>query len=214
MEQFYEEDVMYCIISLPRTASTNLWHLIQAPLVLQDARYCALSPHSIFNPRYNTPEQIEKKYHDIMQDDFITLFKVISNHNFSMVESIIETKRFKTIFLKPKDVRKQVLKTLVAKKTDSFANKESRNPYVGTLVVTEGEIAERLMFYRKHMEFEHQCDYSFFDEDVLLHPEHVLETLHLPYVKSRYKYHPPKYSDEEMLQDVNDFNHKFESLYE
>ena len=149
-----------------------------------------------------------------MQGDFIALFKVISNQNFSMVENIIEAKRFKNIFLKPKDVRKQVLKTIVAKKTDSFANKESRNPHVGTLVVTEGEIAERLTFYRKHMEFEHQCDYSFFDEDVLLCPEYVLETLHLPYVKSKYIYHPPKYSDEEMLQDVNQFNALFESLYE
>jgi len=205
---------MYCIISLPRTASTNLWHLIQAPLVLQDPRYRVLSPHSIFNPRYNTSEQIEKKYHDILQGDFITLFKVISNQNFSMVENIIEAKRFKTIFLKPKDVRKQVLKTIVAKKTDSFANKETRNPYVGTLAVTEGEIAERLTFYRKHMEFEHQCDYSFFDEDVLLRPEYVLETLQLPFVKSKYQYKPPKYTDEEMLVDVQQFNTLFESLYE
>lgn len=205
---------MYCIISLPRTASTNLWHLIQAPLVMQDGRYRTLSSSSAFNPRYNTPEQIENKYQKLMQGDFLPLFKIISNQSFSMVDRVIASGRFKTIFLKPKDVRKQVLKTIVAKQTDSFANKDDRNEYQGSLVITEGEIAERLTFYRKHMEFESRCDYSFFDTDVLTRPEYILETLQLPFVKSKYQYKPPRYTDEEMLADVQQFNTLFESLYE
>lgn len=205
---------MYCIISLPRTASTNLWHIIQAPLVMQDGRYRTLPSSSILNPRYNTPEQIEERYTKLMQGDFIPLFKMISNQNFAMVERVISTGRFKTVFVKPKDLRKQVLKTIVAKKTDSFADKEARNKYKGTLVITEEEIKERLHFYNKHMEFESRCDYSFFDEDILKRPEYILETLQLPNIKSKYKYAPPTYSDEEMLMNVSDFNTLFESVYE
>ena len=199
---------------MPRTASTNLWHIIQAPLVMIDGRYHGLRASSIFNPRYNTPESIARKYQDVMTSDFLPLFKVISNHSFTMVQDIIDSKRFKTVFLKPKDVRKQVLKTIVAKKTDSFANKEARNKFKGTLVITEDEIKERLSYYKKHMEFEHKCDYSFFDSDVLTQPEYILETLKLLEVKSRYKYNAPTFSDEEMLMDVEQFNTLFESLYE
>ena len=149
-----------------------------------------------------------------MQGDFLPLWKMISNQNFDMVERVISTQRFKTVFLKPKDLRKQVLKTIVAKKTDSFANKEARNKYKGSLIITEEEINERLTFYKKHMEFESRCDFSFFDEDVLKRPEYILETLGLPNIKSKYKYTPPTFSDEEMLVDVNNFNTLFERLYE
>lgn len=202
---------MYCIISLPRTSSTNLWHLIQAPLVMQDVRYGTLQSSSIFNPRYNTPEQIQKKYQTLMQGDFLPLFKMISNHNFDLVKHVIDTGRFKTVFLKPKDIRKHVLKTIVAKQTDSFANKEARNPYQGSLIITKREIDERLSFYRKHMELEHSCTYSFFDDEVLHQPTYILETLQLSSdVKSKYRYAPPTYSDEEMLQDINEFNQLYD----
>lgn len=204
---------MYCIISLPRTTSTNLCHLLHAPLTFIDPRYRTLPLHSIFNPRYNTPEQIKQKYNEIMMSEFVPLFKIISNHSFQMVQDIIDSKRFKTILVKPNDVRKQVLKTIVAKQTDSFGNKEARNKYKGTLVISEEEIRERLTYYKQHIQFESQCDYSFFDTEILQTPDYILTTLNLPTVKSKYKYSAPTYSDEEMLVDINDFNKKYNTVY-
>lgn len=204
---------MYCIISLPRTASTFTWHQIHAGLMLEHPEYFNQTSHSIFNPRYNTPEEIEGKYQQIISTTPLPLIKIISNHNWIMVENILKT-TYKTVFIKPKDVRRYVLKNIVAKQTDSYAIKKARDPYVGTLVVSEQEIHDRLKFYERHMEFESECDYSFYDLDILDNPSKVNETLGLPVVKSKYRYTPSTYSDEEMLQDVNQFNQLFESVYE
>jgi len=202
---------MYCIISLPRTASTFTWHQIHAGLVFLDFKNRSPFSSSIFNPRYNTPEQIQKKYEKVIVD--LPLIKIISNHSWDMVENILNSK-YQTIFIKPKDVRRYVLKNVVAKQTDSYANKEARYPYVGTLVITEQEIQERLEYYYKHMNFESRCNYSFYDLDILNNPFIINETINLPIVKNQYSYRPSKYSDEEMLQDVNQFNQLFESVYE
>lgn len=179
--------------------------------MLEHPEYLNQPSHSIFNPRYNTPEEIRQKFQKVMATK--PLIKIISNHDWDMVDKVIESE-YKTVFLKPKDVRRYVLKNVVAKQTDSYANKQARNPYVGSLVITEKEITERLDFYYKHMQLESKCDYSFYDLDVLSNPTIVNEMLNLPVVKSKYKYVPPTYSDEEMLQDVNQFNQLFESVYE
>ena len=213
MEQSHEEDVMYCIISLPRTASTFTWHQINAGLVLINPIYQNQPSHSIFNPRYNTEEQIVKKYSETLSTNPLPLIKIISNHNFSMVEDIINS-QYKTVFIKPKDLRKQILKTLVAKKTDSFAIKETRNKFKGLVTILPEEIEERIDFYNQHMSFESRCDYSFFDSDILATPTIVNEALQIPVVKSKYKYKPPTYTDEEMLSDIRIFNELFEVIYE
>lgn len=204
---------MYCIISLPRTASTFTWHQIQAGLMMTYPAVLNQPSVSIFNPRNNTPEEIEQKFQKTLTQNPLPLIKIISNHNWNMVDNILESS-YKTIFLKPKDVRRYVLKNVVAKQTDSYGNKKARDPYVGTLVITSEEIKQRLDFYYRHMEFESKCDYSFYDLDVLHNPSIVNEALELPIVKSKYKYLPPRFTDEEMLQDVNQFNQLFESLYE
>lgn len=204
---------MYCIISLPRTASTFTWHQIQAGMMLDHPSVLNQPSNSIFNPRYNTPEQIELKFQRTLAQNPLPLIKIISNHNWNMVNDILESP-YKTVFLKPKDVRRYVLKNVVAKQTDSYGNKKARDPYVGTLVITEQEVQQRLEFYYQHMEFESRCDYSFYDLDVLHNPFIINDALGLPNVKSKYKYSPPSFTDEEMLQDVNQFNQLFESLYE
>jgi len=100
---------MYCIISLPRTSSTYTWHLINQPLTFKNPLYSVVGSVSAFNPRYNTPEKIEEKYKTIMNSNPLPLIKIISNHDFNMVERIIQS-NYKTVFIYPEDLRKQVLK--------------------------------------------------------------------------------------------------------
>lgn len=205
---------MYCIISLPRTASTFTWHQVHGGLTFLNPAYATGQiPNSIFNPRYNTKEEIERKYQKTITTSPLPLIKIISNHSWDMVEDILHT-QYKTIFIKPKDVRRYVLKNVVAKQTDSYGDKKARNPYVGQLVITEEEIKQRLEFYQKHMEYESRCSYSFYDLDILSNPRSVNDALGLPVVQNKYKYQRPSFSDEEMLNDVNDFNQLFKDVYE
>jgi hypothetical protein len=201
---------MYCIISLPRTASTYTWHLVNQSLKFQNPAIGGEST-SAFNPRYLTPEQIESKYQKIINTNPLPLIKIISNHDFSMVERIIDSK-YKTIFIYPDDLRKQVLKVLVAKKTDSFVDKDKRNNMIGTLVITDDEIKERIEYYNRHMSFRDKCDFSFSDKYILSTPSEFVKNLGLPYMGTKYKYIHFKYTDEEMLLDINDFNEKFDKL--
>jgi hypothetical protein len=198
---------MYCIISLPRTASTYTWHLVNQSLKFENPSIGGEST-SAFNPRYLTPEQVESKYQKIINTDPLPLIKIISNHDFSMVERIIDSK-YKTIFIYPEDLRKQVLKVLVAKKTDSFVDKDKRNNMVGTLVITDDEIKERIEYYSRHMSFKDKCDFSFSDKYILSNSAEFVKNIGLPYMGTKYKYTPFKYTDEEMLLDVDDFNKKF-----
>lgn len=200
---------MYCIISLPRTASTYTWHLINQSLMFLNPSYSKIGSFSAFNPRYTSEEQVENRYQEIMNSSPLPLIKIISNHSFDMVERILQS-NYKTVFIYPKDLRKQVLKVLVAKKTDSFINKDLRKDYIGSLVITKEEIKERLGFYNKHMEFQNRCDYAFSDKSILDNPAGLLETLGLDYMGTKYKYKKYEISDEEMLQDINHFNELYE----
>ena len=200
---------MYCIISLPRSASTYTWHLINQSLTFRDPRYSKMGSFSVFNPRYNTPEQIEMKYEHIMNSSPLPLIKIISNHDFNMVERIIQSE-YKTIFIYPDDLRKQVLKVLVAKKTDSFIDKDLRKNHIGSLVITKEEIQERLEYYNTHMQFKDKCDFVFSDRFILDNPSGLLETIGLDFMGTKYKYKKYEISDEEMLQDINQFNQLYD----
>jgi hypothetical protein len=177
--------------------------------MFQDVKYSKMGNYSMFNPRYTPLEQIESKYQEIMNSSPLPLIKIISNHSFDMVERILQS-NYKTVFIYPEDLRKQILKVLVAKKTDSFINKDLRKDYIGSLVITKEEIKERLGFYNKHMEFENRCDYAFSDKSILDNPTRLLETLGLDYIGTKYKYKKYELSDEEMLQDINHFNELYE----
>lgn len=200
---------MYCVVSLPRTASTYTWHLINQSLMFKDVTYSKMGSYSMFNPRYTSPEQIEIKYQEIMNSSPLPLIKIISNHNFDMVDRIIQSE-YKTVFLYPEDLRKQVLKVLVAKKTDSFINKDLRKNYVGSLIITKEEIQQRLEYYDRHMEFKDKCDFVFSDKSILNDPAGLLATLGLDYMGTKYKYKKYELSDEEMLRDINEFNQLYD----
>lgn len=199
-------------MSLPRTASTFAWHHIHASLVFLKPEYHGQSSLSAFNPRYLTPKEIEEKYERIVNRNPLPLIKIISNHDFNMVERILQTP-YKTIFIKPRNLRKQVLKVLVAKKTDSFNDKNARNAFVGTVEINAEDILERFDYYKKHMAFEHRCNYSLYDGDILANMPNIMNTVfNLPFVKSKYKYVPPKFTDEEMLKSVSDFHSLYDEL--
>jgi hypothetical protein len=200
---------MYCIISLPRTASTYALHLVRQSLMFTNPLCVTNETTSAFNPRYLTPQQIESKFNKIVNTTPLPLIKIISNHDFSMVDRIINS-GYKTVFIKPADLRKQILKVLVAKKTDSFANKNVREKYVGTLEFTDEEILERLEFHRKHLEFEHQSDYVVEDSEILDNPETFINAIGLEYAGTKYKYTPYKYTDEQMMLDISLFYTQYE----
>jgi hypothetical protein len=200
---------MYCIISLPRCASTYAWRLIYQSIKMEIPSIPELNEP--FNPRYNIKESIDAKYKEIIEMDVLPPIKIISNHSFEMVERIINSE-YKTIFIYPDDLRKQILKVLVAKKTDSFVDKNRRNSVVGTLVITEEEIKERIEYYNKHMHFKDICDHSFSDKYILDTPDQFVKNVGLSYMGTKHKYTPFRYTDEEMLLDINDFNEKFDKL--
>jgi hypothetical protein len=167
---------------------------------------------SVFNPRYNTPEQIEEKYQTIMNSNPLPLIKIISNHDFNMVERILQSD-YKTVFIYPEDLRKQVLKVLVAKKTDSFVDKDLRKNYIGKLVITEQEIRERLEFYNMHMMFKDRCDYVTSDKSILTDATRLFQSIGLDYMGTRYKYKQYEIKDEDMLKDIKEFNTLYDECF-
>ena len=173
--------------------------------MFKNPSYSKMGSVSVFNPRYNTPEQIEEKYQTIMNSSPLPLIKIISNHDFGMVERILQSD-YKAVFIYPEDLRKQVLKVLVAKKTDSFVDKDLRKSYIGKLVITEQEIRERLELYRIHMTFKDRCDYVTSDKDILTNPTRLFQSIGLDYMGTRYKYKQYEIKDEDMLKDINEFN--------
>jgi hypothetical protein len=203
---------MYCVISLPRTASTTALHLIKQALSFIDPIYTKSETTSAFNPRYLSTEQIEEKFQRIMNTSPLPLMKIISNHDFEMIKRIINSS-YKTVFIKPVDLRKQVLKVLVAKKTDSFSNKQVREQYLNTLEFTDAEILERLQYHKRHLEFEQLCDYVVTDLDILNRPVEFVENLGLSYMGTRYKYVPFKYTDEDMLRDPDAFYSQYDYVF-
>jgi len=177
--------------------------------MFKDPKYSNMGSFSVFNPRYNTKEKIEETYQQIMNSSPLPLIKIISNHDFNMVERIIQSE-YKTIFIYPEDLRKQILKVLVAKKTDSFIDKDLRKNHIGSLVITKEEIQERLEYYNTHIQFKDRCDFVFSDRSILDNPPGLLETIGLDFMGTKYKYKKYEISDEEMLQDINQFNQLYD----
>jgi hypothetical protein len=167
------------------------------------------SKFSAFNPRY--VKNIEKKLAKILSCDPLPLIKIISNHDFSMVDKMLANK-YITVFIEPHNLRKQVLKVLVAKKTDTFVNKEDRLKYKGEVLITAEEIRERFDYYSQHMTYKDKCDYHFTDNFVVNNPEKVQQTLGLPVMTSKYEYTPFEISDEEMVKNINDFHRLYDKI--
>jgi len=203
---------MFCIVSLPRTSSTYTYHLLYGSVMMVNpgaVRTPLSSKFSAFNPRYT--QNIDAKVKKILSSNPLPLIKIISNHDFSIVNKVLES-NYTTVFIEPHNLQKQILKVLVAKKTDTFVNKDERKNYKGTVVITADEILQRFEYYTQHMSFKHRCDYHFTDNFIVNNPDEVQQVLQLPVIKTKYTYTPFEISDEEMLENVTDFYSLYDEL--
>lgn len=177
--------------------------------MFQNPLYSSIGKFSAFNPRSYNKEQIEDRFKKIMSSSPLPLIKIISSHDFNMVTRIIESE-YKTIFIYPEDLRKQILKVLVAKQTDTFLDKSKRKKYTGSLVITKQEIIQRLQHYTEHMTFRYECDYQFSDRYIINNSEEFMNIIQLPYMGTKYKYEPYEIKDEDMLEDIDAFNQLYD----
>lgn len=206
---------MYCIFHLPRTGSRYLHSLINSSLSFLDTRHIGteLEP---FNPELNTHETIKQKYDRFVNNDPPTTVKMVINHYPWLAEKFINNEKYTTIFIKPKDYRKRLLKALVEKHFKTYSNgtdrKNIREPFVGKLQFSDELITERFEHYKIHMEYEHRCTHIFYDEFIFSNKDALLTSLGLPIVTPRYKRVAPYYSDTKMLKDVNQFNNQYDRI--
>lgn len=192
---------MYCVVGLPRTATTYTAHLICDAMYFNDPNIeCAIEP---FNPKYNTPKEIEEKFQHLNSLDPLPVIKIISSHDFKMARRIVSQKKFKTIFIKPSNLQNQVLKSLVSKATNVYFGDRTlvRKPYVNSLTFAQYEIDERVNFYKQHMSLEVLCDIVVEDRFIITHPKEFLHSLNLDCVNITYKHVYATYDDYEMLTD-------------
>lgn len=206
---------MYCILHLPRTGSHYLHSLINSSLSFLDPRHIGtqLEP---FNPEYNTEETILSKYNMFIKNDPLTTIKMVINHYPWLAEKFITHPKYTTVFIKPMDYKKRLLKALVEKQLKSYSGgsdrKNIREPFVGKLKFSDELIIERFEHYKLHMQYETRCDHVFYDEFIFANPHEVLSTLNLPMVSPRYKRVAPYYSDTDMLEDVDGFNEQYDRI--
>lgn len=206
---------MYCIFHLARTGSHNLHHMINASMVFQDPRHHGTKIEP-FNPAFHTDDSVEKEYNNIINNDPPRTVKLTVWHYPWLADRFLQNNDYKTIFIKPQNYRKRLLKALVEKQLGTYSNgsdrKSSREPYTGRLKFTDDLIAERFEHYKIHMLYETKCDYVFYDEYIFENPSDVLNTLGLSFIGSRYKRTAPFYSDEQMLDNVDSFNEQYDRL--
>lgn len=206
---------MYCIFHLPRTGSHYLHSLINSSLSFLDPRHIGteLEP---FNPAYNTIEQIHEKFNRFVNNDPPTTVKMSINHYPWLADEFIKHEKYTTIIIKPANYQRRLLKALVEKYFKTYSNgtdrKSIREPFVGTLKFSDELIVERLEHYKLHMSYIPLCDYSVYDEYVFSNSSQLLSMLGLPFVTPRYKRVAPFYSDEEMLENVDEFNEQYYRL--
>lgn len=206
---------MYCIFHLPRTGSHYLHSLINSSLSYLDPRHIgtALEP---FNPASNTIEQVREKFSKFVNSDPPVTVKLMTNYYPWLADEFLQHHRYVTIFIKPSDYRKRLLKALVENKLNTYSNgsdrKSIREPFVGKLDFTDALVIERLEHYKIHMAYESKCDFVFYDEFIFSSSNDVLTMLQLPFVAPRYKRVAPYYTDLEMLENVEKFNSQYDRL--
>jgi hypothetical protein len=200
---------MYCIISLPRTASTFAWSLINNSLLLSDTRYSNFSIEHCepFNLKYgHTVEQNIEIYKSILQETPLPVIKILSNYSYDVIP-LFKSSTYKLIFLKPNDVRKQILRSLIMNVSQNlFGNRTERIKLKGSVRFTEEQIKEKLIEYKNHMKLEMYSDYSFYDTYIINQSQQFLKSLGLPPTRITYRHIPPIVNDEDLLIDVNEFN--------
>lgn len=206
---------MYCIFHLPRTGSHYLHSAINSSLSFLDPRHIGTNLEP-FNPAFNTDNEIWEKYNKFIDNDPPTTVKMVINHYPKLADKFLENEKYKTVFIKPQNYRRRLLKALVEKHLGTYSNgtdrKSSREKHVGTLSFSDDLVIERFDHYKIHMEYESLCDYVFYDEVIFYNLPHIMKQLELPLVIPRYKRVAPYYTDGEMLNNIDEFNEQYDNI--
>lgn len=197
---------MYCIIALPRTASTFAWSLIDNSLATTSNYQKNLESEPFNSKTTQTVLDQQKLFDDIISLEPLPVIKLLTNYNYHLVTKFTKT-NYKLVFIKPKDVKQQALSSLVSTKTNKwFGDRNERTILRGQMIFSPYEIHKKIMEYKKHMLLEVFCQYSFFNDFIIKSPENFLYSLNLPATEIHYKHIPPLVSDIDMLNDPQDFN--------
>jgi hypothetical protein len=205
---------MYCIVALPKTASTLTWHIIDDALKRNNLNcdYGDIEPFNPYNKNY-TPrlENQEIIYQRLLISKPLPLIKLLTNYNYNIF-NWFNNSPYQLIFLKPKNIRKQILGSLIGNVTKNyFGIREERLELKGKLKFERYKIEQKVFAYKKHMRLERFCKYSFYDTEIITNPNYLLETLKLHKTETVYNnYTLPIISDDDMLEDIDEFNKLYE----
>ena len=206
---------MYCIFHLPRCGSHYLHSLLNTSLSLLNPIHMKddIEP---FNPAFNTVQTVQEKYQQFISRTPHPVVKMVINHYPELAEDFLRHPGYTTLFIKPKDYRKRLLKALVEKHFKTYSGgsdrKKIREPFVGTLEFSDELIRERFLHYSIHMKYENKCDYVFYDEDIFENPQSIQTLFNLPVTIPKYKRVAPFYDDEIMLISKEQFNTQYNRI--
>ena len=205
---------MYCIFHLPRCGSHYVHSLIKSCLILNNPIHLQ-DEDEPFNPAHNTEYSIQKKYRMMCNRTPKPVVKMVINHYPWLAENFLQDQDYTTIFIKPKNYKKRVLKALVEKQLGTFSNgsdrKHSREKFLGTLEFSYAEIEERFQHYVIHTQYEFKCDVVVEDEEVFTNPKQFMNQLGLQYAGAKYKRIPPYHADEVMMKNLEKFNDMYDA---
>lgn len=169
-----------------------------------------------FNPAFNTLQTVQEKYQRFISRNPHPVVKMVINHYPDLAEKFLSHSGYTTLFIKPKNYRKRLLKALVEKHLKTFSDgtdrKKIRESFVGMLEFSDDLVRERFVHYSIHMEYEHRCDYVVYDEDVFEKPHDIQLMFNLPKTYPKYKRVAPFYDDEQMLQSIEQFNSQYDRI--
>lgn len=211
---------MYCIIALPRTASTSMWQYVNTSLVLHDPKYLNYSAEHCepFNPKYNLTVLDQH----ILANTFIDatpppVIKILTSQTYEIAFKFINNSTYKTIFLEPNDLKQNTLKTLLMWGTKNLFGPRisERSSFVGKIDIEYKNIRFVLKNIKRHLAFKNLCDYKFTTNEIINSPnENFLQKLGLPAIsKKNFMYTPPYYGDIIMLKDVHKFEEDWNRAY-
>jgi hypothetical protein len=211
---------MYCILALPRTASTSAWSYINTAMILSDVKYKDYTSQHCepFNPKYKLSASDEQA----LSKEFINsnprpIIKILTNHTYKIAFNFIGTPGYKCVFLEPSNIKENVLKTMIMRRTQQYFGdrKSEREKLLGKLSFTIENIRYVLEKIQRHMTLKELCDYKFYSDDVIINPnENFLSKLGLPKINiNNFKYTSAYYDDIMLLRNVDEFESNWNIAY-
>jgi len=211
---------MYCILALPRTASTSAWSYINTSLILHDARY---KNHHVehcepFNPKYNlTQLQEQDLAKEFLTTDPTPVIKILTNQTYKPAFNFLGISQYKTVFIEPSDLKSNTLKTILMWKTSQYFGdrKVEREKLLGAVEVSQANLIYVLQGIKRHFLLKEMCDYKFTSNDIICNPNSsFLPVLGLPAINSKlFRHTKPYYEDYMLLKDSEKFDTDWDYAY-